>query len=118
MQGGSMSIKSTIAQFGLGHMIDQVYENPDQGMQTLLGWADKFSKGAFPTQRKFIREIVEDKENPYHPFVNKIFTDLDRDTVKKLLVNYFVYANLAGGPVQQENREKYQYNRPRNERYD
>ena len=107
-----MSIKSTIAKFGLGHMIDQVYENPEEGMQTLLGWADKFSKGEYPTQRRFIREIVEDKENPYNPFIHKIFTDLDEDVVKKLLVNYFVYANLAGGPVQQENREKYQCNIP------
>jgi len=112
MQGGSMSIKSTIAKLGLGHMIDQVYENPEEGMQTLLGWADKFSKGAYPTQRRIIREIVEDKENPYNPFIHKIFTDLDEDVVKKLLVNYFVYANLAGGPVQQENREKYQCNIP------
>jgi MoaA/NifB/PqqE/SkfB family radical SAM enzyme len=93
-------------------MIDQVYENPEEGMQTLLGWADKFSKGEYPTQRRIIREIVEDKENPYNPFIHKIFTDLDEDVVKKLLVNYFVYANLAGGPVQQENREKYQCNIP------
>ena len=107
-----MSIKSTIAKLGLGHMIDQVYENPEEGMQTLLGWADKFSKGEYPTQRRIIREIVEDKENPYNPFIHKIFTDLDEDVVKKLLVNYFVYANLAGGPVQQENREKYQCNIP------
>ena len=107
-----MSIKSTIAKLGLGHMIDQVYENPEEGMQRLLGWADKFSKGEYPTQRRIIREIVEDKENPYNPFIHKIFTDLDEDVVKKLLVNYFVYANLAGGPVQQENREKYQCNIP------
>lgn len=107
-----MSIKSTIAKFGLSHMIDQVYKNPEEGMQTLLGWADKFSKGEYPTQRRIIREIVEDKENPYNPFIHKIFTDLDEDVVKKLLVNYFVYANLAGGPVQQENREKYQCNIP------
>ena len=56
-----MSIKSTIAKLGLGHMIDQVYENPEEGMQRLLGWADKFSKGEYPTQRRIIREIVEDK---------------------------------------------------------
>ena len=107
-----MRIKSTIAKLGLGHTIDQVYENPEEGMQRLLGWADKFSKGEYPTQRRIIREIVEDKENPYNPFIHKIFTDLDEDVVKKLLVNYFVYANLAGGPVQQENREKYQCNIP------
>jgi len=102
MQGGSMSIKSTIAKLGLGHMIDQVYENPEEGMQTLLGWADKFSKGAYPTQRRIIREIVEDKENPYNPFIHKIFTDLDEDVVKKLQRKISMQYSLGdiAGPYQ------------------
>lgn len=46
-----MSIKPTIAQYGLGKMIDQLYEDPQKGMQTIMGWADKFSRGEFVQQR-------------------------------------------------------------------
>lgn len=114
VKGGNctMSMKSTIAKYGIEKMINQVYENPEKGMQTLLGWADTFSKSNYPSQRKIIREIVEDKNHPYHNFVNKIFTDLDKEVVKKLLVNFFVYANLAGSPIQEENRKKYNCNIP------
>lgn len=107
-----MSFKSTIAKFGVTQMIDQVYENPEKGMLTLLDWADRFANGEYVSQRRVIREIVENKDNPYHAVVNKVFTELDKDVVKKLLINFFVYANLAGWPLQEENRKKYQCNIP------
>ena len=107
-----MSFKSTIAKYGLEQMIDKVYEDPEKGMQSILTWADRFAKGEFVTQRKLVRDIVENKDNPYHQFVNKIFTDLDKSVVKKLLINFFVNANMAGWPVLEENRKKYNCNIP------
>lgn len=107
-----MSIKSVVAKYGLEKMINNVYENPEKGMQTLLGWADKFAKGEYESQRKLIREIVETENHPYHDFVFNIFRNLDKEVVKKLLVNFFVYANLAGQPLLEENRKKYNCNIP------
>lgn len=107
-----MSIKSTITKFGLEQMIEQVYKDPEKGMLTIMDWADRFSRGNYEPPRKMIREIIEDKENPYHGYIQKIFTDLDKDVVKKLLINFFVYANLAGWPIQDKNRQKYNCNIP------
>lgn len=107
-----MSIKSTLTKFGLEQMIDYVYKDPEKGMIKVLNWADQFSKGEYEPHRKMIRQVVEDENNPYHSFVNKIFTDLDKEVVKKILVNFFVYANLAGWPIQEENRKKYNCNIP------
>lgn len=107
-----MSIKSTITKFGLEQMIETVYKDPEKGMLTIMDWADRFSRGNYEPPRKMIREIIEDKENPYHGYIQKIFTDLDKDVVKKLLVNFFVYANLAGWPIQDKNRQKYNCNIP------
>ena len=61
--GGNMSIKTTIAKYGLGKMIDQLYENPQKGMQTIMSWADKFSRGEFVQQREVFRKIFENEED-------------------------------------------------------
>ena len=110
--GGNMSIKTTIAKYGLGKMIDQLYEDPQKGMQTIMGWADKFSKGDFVQQREVFRKIFENEDDPYNKMIRKMLTDIDRSVFEKILVNFFVNANLAGWPVLEENRKKYNCNIP------
>ena len=110
--GGNMSIKTTIAKYGLGKMIDQLYEDPQKGMQTIMGWADKFSKGDFVQQREVFRKIFENEDDPYNKTIRKMLTDIDRSVFEKILVNFFVNANLAGWPVLEENRKKYNCNIP------
>ena len=107
-----MSIKTTIAKYGLGKMIDQLYEDPQKGMQTIMGWADKFSKGDFVQQREVFRKIFENEDDPYNKMIRKMLTDIDRSVFEKILVNFFVNANLAGWPVLEENRKKYNCNIP------
>jgi len=94
-----MSIKTTIAKYGLGKMIDQLYEDPQKGMQTIMSWADKFSRGEFVQQREVFRKIFENEDDPYNGMIRKMLTDIDRSVFEKILVNFFVNANLAGWPV-------------------
>ena len=110
--GGNMSIKTTIAKYGLGKMIDQLYEDPQKGMQTIMSWADKFSRGEFVQQREVFRKIFENEDDPYNRMIRKMLTDIDRSVFEKILVNFFVNANLAGWPVLEENRKKYNCNVP------
>ena len=110
--GGNMSIKTTIAKYGLGKMIDQLYEDPQKGMQTIMSWADKFSRGEFVQQREMFRKIFENEDDPYNGMIRKMLTDIDRSVFEKILVNFFVNANLAGWPVLEENRKKYNCNIP------
>ena len=107
-----MSIKTTIAKYGLGKMIDQLYEDPQKGMQTIMSWADKFSRGEFVQQREVFRKIFENEDDPYNRMIRKMLTDIDRSVFEKILVNFFVNANLAGWPVLEENRKKYNCNVP------
>lgn len=107
-----MSIKTTIAEYGLEKMIDQLYEDPQKGMQRLIDWADMFSRGGFMRQRKAIREIVENADNPYNKMVRKMLMDIDRNVFEKLLVNFFINAGLAGWPRLEANRKKYKCNIP------
>ena len=45
----------------------------------LAAMADKFARGEFVSQRKAIREAITDPAHPYHSFVYRLFTDLDKD---------------------------------------
>ena len=46
-------------------MIRYAYRDPDKNLPKLRDWADKFSGGEFPTQRKMIREIFRNPDHPY-----------------------------------------------------
>lgn len=107
-----MSIKTKVAKYGIEKMIDEVYKDPEAGIQTLLSWADRYSGEDFRTQIGLFKEIAGNPEHPYHDFILKVFTDLDKEVVKKLLVNFFVYANLCSWPMVEENRKKYNCNIP------
>ena len=81
-------------------------------MRVLMDWADRFSRGEFPGQRKAIRRAIEDPEDPYYPFIRHMFHDVDHDVLTALIVNFFINGNLVGWKVQKEAREKYGCNIP------
>ena len=107
-----MSIKESLVSFGLERMVDQIYKDPETALPKVMDWADRFSGGLYEPHRKKFRSIINDPQDPYYGMIRKVFTDLDRSTVKKLLINFFVHANLAGWKVQDENRKKYNCNIP------
>ncbi|MBE6121614.1 MAG: radical SAM protein [Erysipelotrichaceae bacterium] len=107
-----MNIKESLVSFGLERMVDQIYKDPQTALSKVMDWADRFSGGLYEPHRKKFRSIINDPQDPYYGMIRKVFTDLDRSTVKKLLINFFVHANLAGWKVQDENRKKYNCNIP------
>ena len=107
-----MNIKESLVSFGLERMVDQIYKDPQTALPKVMDWADRFSGGLYEPHRKKFRSIINDPQDPYYGMIRKVFTDLDRSTVKKLLINFFVHANLAGWKVQDENRKKYNCNIP------
>ena len=109
-----MSIKTAIAKYGLGKIIDQLYEDPQKGMLTAIGWADKFSRGEFVQQRATVRKIIENEDDPYNKMIRRMLTDIDRSVFEKILINFFVNANLASWPTLEENRKKYNCNNSKN----
>lgn len=107
-----MNVSSTIARFGLTKAFDHLYKDPENNLPQLMDWADKFAKGRFPGQRAAIRAAIEDPDNAYYPYVRHILRDVDPEVVKTFAVNFFINANLIGGPIQDEMREKYNCNIP------
>ncbi len=47
-----MDASTAIKKFGLEQAFRFIYKDPQKNMRKLMDWADKFSGGEFPTQRK------------------------------------------------------------------
>lgn len=107
-----MSFKNTLEKLGIEQTINYLYKDPEANMRKMMDWADKFSKGQFPSQRKAIREAIEDPDHPYHQFILHLIQDTDQNVMKTLVTNFFINENLIGWPIQEENRKKYNCNIP------
>ena len=107
-----MNVSSTIAKFGLTKAFRHLYKDPENNLPQLMDWADKFSKGIYPSQRAAVRAAIEDPDNAYYPYIRHLIKDVDPDVLTAVAVNFFINANLVGGPIQNEWKEKYQCNIP------
>lgn len=77
-------------------IINYLYKDPEKNLRIIMDWADKFSGGEFPSQRKAIREAIEDPNHPYHEFILHMIRDTDPTVMKTLITNFFINANLIG----------------------
>ena len=97
-----MSFSHTLKKLGIEQAINYLYKDPETNLRKLMDWADKFAGGEFPSQRKVIREVVEDPQHPYHSFILHMVQELDPKVMKTLVTNFFINANLIGWPKQEE----------------
>ena len=107
-----MNASNTLKKLGIEQTFNYIYKDPDKNMGKLMDWADKFSKGDFPSQRKAIREAIENPEHPYYSYIRKIFKEVDPNVAKTLAVNFFINAALTGWPKEEKLRKKYDCNIP------
>ncbi len=107
-----MDASTTLKKLGIEQAFRYLYKDPEKNLIKLMDWADKFSKGEFPSQRRVIREIFENPDHPYHSYVLKILNDVDPEVTKAMVTNFFINANLVGWPKQDEYRQKYGCNIP------
>lgn len=107
-----MNVANTIKKLGLEQAFDYLYKDPENNLLKLMNWVDKFSDGEFVSQRKAIREAIENPAHPYHDYILHIIHDIDPEVMKTLAVNFFINASLIGWSKQEENRAKYNCNVP------
>lgn len=107
-----MTVSSTLTKYGLTKAFDRLYTDPEKNLASLMDWADKFSKGLYPGQRKAIRRAIEDPNDPYYPFVRHIIRDIDPEVMKTVATNFFIQGNLVSGPRREKLRKKYNCNIP------
>ena len=107
-----MSVSTTMKKLGIEQMMKYLYKDPEKNLPKLMDWADDFSKGEFESQRKAIREAIENPDHPYYSFIRHMINDVDHDVLTTIAVNFFINANLIGWPRQEELRKKYGCNIP------
>lgn len=107
-----MDITTNIKRLGLGKVIDYAIKDPKKNLPKVMDWADKFSNGGFERERKGIREVLENPNNPYYSFIYDRLMSLDPDTIRTVGVNFFINSALEGWQKQDEYREKYGCNIP------
>ena len=97
---------------GLEKTFEKVYEDPDKNLIKIMNWADRIAKGDWSSQRRVIREAVENPDHAYNYFIHHLIDEVDHDLLTKTGVNFFINANLYGWKKQEEVRQKYNCNVP------
>ena len=87
--------------------------NPRKNIPNLLDWVDRLDrKDAVLSQRKVFRRVIEDKDNNWYKLILSLWDDIDPGVRKTVFMNFILNANMKGGPLQEENRKKYDCNVP------
>ena len=107
-----MNVSTTVKKLGIEQAMNYLYKDPEKNLVTLMDWADKYSHGEFPNQRKAIRKAIEDPKDPYYHFIRHMIQDVDHEVLTTVVVNFFINANLTGWDTQEKARKKYGCNIP------
>ncbi len=107
-----MSFKDTLRRLGIEQAMNYLYKDPEKNLSVLMDWADRFADGEFVTQRKVIREAIENPNHPYYAYIRHIVSEIDPKVMKTLVTNFFINATMIGWPMQEEMRKKYDCNIP------
>ncbi len=107
-----MNLSTTMKKLGIEQIMKYIYKDPENYLPKLMDWADNFSGGDFASQRKAIRDAIENPDNPYHAFIRHMIQDVDQEVLTTVAVNFFINANLTGWHLQEICRKKYNCNIP------
>ena len=107
-----MSFNDTLRRLGIEQAVNYLYKDPEKNLSVLMDWADRFAGGEFVTQRKVIREAIENPNHPYYAYIRHIVSEIDPKVMKTLVTNFFINAAMVGWPMQEEMRKKYDCNIP------
>lgn len=107
-----MNVTATLTKYGLTQAIEYLYNDPETNLAKIMDWADQFAGNDLPAQRAAIRKAFTDPADPYHKFVLHIINDVEPEVLKTVATNFFINANLVGGPIQEKFRKEYNCNIP------
>ncbi len=98
-------MKETLQKFAINQALGYVEGNPEENIPKLMEMVDKFSPdGWYEGQRSAFRKVIAEKTNWYE-LILKVY-ELDPEVRKTFFQNFLFNANLKGGVVQKEAREK------------
>ena len=111
-KGESKMVKRQIADFGIHKALKMLRSNPDKALARILNIMDLVARGSMPSQRRKIREGLEDPNSNVRGMVNRALTEIDPEVFDSLTATFAIDASLASWHRQEEMREKYQCNIP------
>ncbi len=105
-------VKDQITEFGIKQALKILRSNPDKAIPRLLDAADFISRGEMPSQRRIIREYMENKDSNVYQMLMRFLNDLDPKYFEKIALNFAINAGFNGWSKQIELRERYGCNIP------
>lgn len=107
------SVKQLVSGAVLNEGIKYVDKNPMENLQKLLTWGEKLvTKDNHKQYAQSFREILDDPDNHWNSYIQRVFTGFDANVRKKLLVNFMVNASIIGVPLGEKMADKYGCNIP------
>ena len=109
----SHRVQKAVLGFTLDRILKYVDKNPQENMQKLVKKIKPLFSKIFPPENfNKMLEAVSDNENNWTKFGLNIINDLDRHTLRTLLMTFGIDAGLYGTKAVRANREKYKCNIP------
>lgn len=105
-------MKEQLADFGIRTAVKMIRSHPDKAIPRLLDAMDLVSRGEMPSQRRIIRENMEDKDSNVYQLVMRALGEIDPDYFEKLALNFAINAGFNGWSKQIELREQHNCNIP------
>ncbi|KKC29321.1 radical SAM protein [Caldanaerobacter subterraneus] len=94
-------------------IINYVEKDPEKNLDTI---ANLLSKLAIMPQHKQqieqVKRFLNDKNSNWYRYAVRLLKNIDKNIIKTLGVNFFIYSGLKGIPKQKELEEKYDINIP------
>lgn len=105
--------KKVISSFLMRELIKYIDKNPMENIQKALNWADKVAiKQDHKEAVSAFRDITSDPDNSMNKLITRVLTELNPNSRKKFLVNFFVNSGLIGQAVSEELKKKNDCNIP------
>ena len=110
---GKHGLQKAVLGFALDRILKYVDKDPQKNMQKLVKKIEPLFSKIFPPENfKKMKEAVSDSENVWTQFGLNIINDLDRHTLRTMLMTFGIDAGLYGTKAVRANREKYKCNIP------
>lgn len=102
-----------VVDIALTQLLKYIDKEPQKNILKIVEYSEKLLSGTFPQKYiDAIKEAVKDGDGVYYQMALNILKDVNRDTLKKLLLSMGLGAGVHGTKAVRENREKYKCNIP------
>jgi MoaA/NifB/PqqE/SkfB family radical SAM enzyme len=108
-----MDIKEFAAEKAIDLVFHEIDKDPEAAIRKVTDLVLKLDvKDGLHNQRPTLERVAKDPDNVWHKYVLDMFQTVDRDVLKKILINFVYHANVQANPRAIAARQKYGCNIP------